>query len=625
MDTQKKPAGLAALTLAALGIVYGDIGTSPLYALKETFNPAHGIPLNTQTILGGVSGIFWTLMIVVSLKYVVLIMRADNRGEGGIMALLALATRSIRARTRWTSAIIVTGLMGVALFYGDAVLTPAISVLSAVEGLEIKTAALKPYVLPVSIGVLLALFLFQRFGSAAVGRFFGPVVVIWFGALAGLGIHGISQAPEILQALNPVHALAFVTQHGFSSFVVLGAILLAFTGAEALYADMGHFGKWPIRIAWFGLVFPALTLNYLGQGALLMVNPTAVENPFYLLVPEWGLLSMVALATAATIIASQATISGAFSLTRQAIQLGYLPRMNVRHTSAHAIGQIYVPAVNWTLLAAVLAVVIGFGSSTSLASAYGVAVAGTMLMTTILTFFVIRYRWHYNLVLALLATGFFIVVDAAFFSSSLLKIREGGWFPLVVGGAMLFVMFTWRRGRELLAIKAKATAVDLQVFLKSLAVSPPLRVPGTAVFLVASPNNIPRSLLHNLSHNKVMHERVVFLTVAFEEEPYVAVEKRTVVEPVSDGCWRLTVTFGFMDRTDIPEALKSCAAKGLDFNLMQTSFFLSREKIIAAPGEGMLQWRGQLFAAMARNAGSAADYFNLPPNRVIELGAQVEL
>ena len=420
---------IAGLTLAALGIVYGDIGTSPLYAVKETFNPQHGIPLTVDTIVGGVSGIFWSLMIVVSLKYVVLIMRADNKGEGGVMALLALASSSVRERPRWSARIALLGLIGVALFYGDAVLTPAISVLSAVEGLEVATVALKPYVLPCSIAVLIALFVFQRHGTAAVGRLFGPIVILWFAALAAVGVYGILKAPEIMRALNPFHALAFVTQHGFKSFVVLGAILLAFTGAEALYADMGHFGRRPIRLAWFGLVFPALVLNYFGQGALLMVNPKAVENPFFLLYPGWALFPMVGLATAATIIASQATISGAYSLTKQAIQLGYLPRMKILQTSERAVGQIYLPAVNWILLAAVLMAVLGFGTSTNLASAYGVAVTGTMLVTTILTFFVIRYWWRYALLLSILVTAFFIVVDLAFFSSSLLKIREGGWFP----------------------------------------------------------------------------------------------------------------------------------------------------------------------------------------------------
>ena len=622
-ESQKN--GVAGLTLAALGVVYGDIGTSPLYAVKETFNPAHGIPLATETIIGGISAIFWSLMIVVSLKYVVLIMRANNKGEGGVMALLALAISSVRGRPGWSSRIALLGLFGVALFYGDAVLTPAISVLSAVEGLEVGTTAFKPYVLPISIGVLIVLFAFQRQGTAAIGLLFGPIVIVWFAALAAVGVYGILQAPAIIGALNPLHGIAFVTQHGFKSFVVLGAVLLAFTGAEALYADMGHFGKSPIRIAWFGLVFPALALNYLGQGALLIVNPQAIENPFYLLFPGWALYPMVGLATAATVIASQATISGAYSLTRQAIQLGYLPRMNILQTSTTERGQIYVPAVNWILLAAVLAAVVGFGSSTSLASAYGVAVTGTMLITTFLTFFVIRYGWGYNVWLCVLATGFFIAVDIMFFSASLLKIGEGGWFPLSLGAGMLFVMLTWRRGREILFENLQSSATLLAPFLQSLFKSQCHRVPGTAVFLVANPDSVPRSMLHNLKHNKVLHERVVFLTVTVEDVPWVPDGERVAVEPLAHGCWRVQVHFGFKDNTDVPRALELCKTRGLAIDMMDTSFFLSRETIISTPGTGMAQWRERMFAAMARNAGSVVEYFNLPANRVIELGTQIEI
>jgi KUP system potassium uptake protein len=617
--------GIAGLTLAALGVVYGDIGTSPLYAVKETFNPNHGIPLSPDTIVGGVSAIFWALMIVVSLKYVLLIMRVDNNGEGGVMALLALASSSVRKHPRWSARIVLLGLIGVALFYGDAVLTPAISVLSAVEGLEVAITALKPYVLAISMAVLIALFVFERYGTAAVGAWFGPIMILWFAALAAVGIHGILQAPAILRALNPFHALAFVTQHGFRSFVVLGAILLAFTGAEALYADMGHLGKRPIRLAWFGLVFPALALNYFGQGALLIVNPKALGNPFYLLYPGWALLPMVGLATAATIIASQATISGAYSLTKQAIQLGCLPRMNIVHTSERAIGQVYLPVVNWLLLGAVLGAALGFGSSTNLASAYGVAVTGTMLVTTILMFFVIRYRWRYNLLLSMFGTAFFIVVDLAFFSSSLLKIAEGGWFPLALGAVMLLLMLTWRRGREIMAAKRRTTAMALRPFLQSLLSAPPLRVPGTAVFMVEDPDVVPRSLLHNLSHNKVLHERVVFLIVIVEEVPWVPTEERASVEALGINCWRITLRFGFMDRTDVPNALQLCAGLGLEFNMMETSFFVSREKIVSVPGEGMAQWREQVFATMVQNAGGVVDYFKLPANRVIELGTRVEI
>lgn len=616
----------AALTLAALGIVYGDIGTSPLYAVKETFAPGHGIPLETSTILGGISAILWALMLVVSLKYVVLIMRAHNRGEGGIMALLALASSACKNNPRQYAAILFAGLAGAALFYGDAVLTPAISVLSAVEGLEIGTSAFKPYVLPIAIAVLIMLFSFQRFGTARVGALFGPIVILWFLALGAAGIHGILQAPLILQALNPAHGFAFVTQHGIASFIVLGAVLLAFTGAEALYADMGHFGKEAIRIAWFSLVFPALALNYLGQGALLMVNPQAVSNPFYLLYPQWALYPMVALATAATVIASQATISGAYSLTRQAIQLGYLPRMSVLQTSAKEMGQIYMPAVNWILLAVVLAAVVGFGNSSSLASAYGVAVTGTMLVTTFLTFFVIRYVWGYNLALCIAATGFFILLDLAFFSSSLLKISGGGWFPLVLGAMMFVVMITWWRGRRILAERLQTSAIPVQEFLASLFKYPPHRVPGTAVFMVANASAVPHALLHNLAHNKVLHERVVILTVVIEDRPWVPFSERVAVEALGNGCWRIQLRFGFKNPVDVPQGLALCSERGLDFEMMETSFFLSRETLIPVIGEGgMALWRERLFATMARNASSVVEYFNLPANRVIELGTRIEI
>jgi KUP system potassium uptake protein len=616
------------LTLAALGIVYGDIGTSPLYAVKETFSASHGIVLSPDTIVGGISAIFWALMIVVSLKYVLLIMRANNKGEGGIMALLALASAAVKSRPRMQSVIMLAGLVGAALFYGDAVLTPAISVLSAVEGLEVGTSVLKPYVLPIATTVLILLFLFQRHGTAAVGALFGPVCILWFAALAAVGLYGIVQAPAILQALNPVHAAAFVTQHGFASFVVLGAVLLAFTGAEALYADMGHFGKSPIRRAWFALVFPALALNYLGQGALLLLKPEAVENPFYLAFPAWALYPMVGLATAATVIASQATITGAYSLTRQAIQLGYLPRMTVLQTSAKEIGQIYMPAVNWILLAVVLAATIGFGNSTALASAYGVAVTGTMLVTTFLTFFVIRYGWGYNLLLCILATGAFLVIDIAFFTSSLLKISEGGWFPLTLGAGMLFLMLTWRRGRAVLLTRLRTSGIPLPGFLKSIFTDPPHRVPGTAVFMVAHLDAVPHALLHNLSHNKVLHERIVFLTVVIEDVPWLGFDERVEVEALGEGCWRVTLRFGFKNRTDVAQALTQlCPSHGLAFDLMETSFFLSRETIVPLPGdgEGMALWRERVFVALARNAGSVVDHFNLPANRVIELGTRVEI
>ena len=617
----------AALTLAALGIVYGDIGTSPLYAAKEVFNPSHGIALDTSTVLGGISAIFWALMVVVSLKYVTLIMRADNKGEGGIMALLALASSAVQRHPRWRVALMMLGAFGAALFYGDAVLTPAISVLSAVEGLEVGTAALKPFVIPISVGVIVALFMFQRHGSAVVGKLFGPVMLAWFASLAAVGVYSIWNEPAILAALNPLHALTFVTAHGVASFIVLGAVVLGVTGAEALYADMGHFGKAPIRAAWFGLVFPALALNYLGQGALLISNPAAVVNPFYLMFPAWALYPMVGLATAATVIASQATISGAYSLTKQAIQLGFLPRMNIVHTSAREIGQIYLPGVNWILLAAVLAAVIGFGSSTALASAYGLSVTGTMLIDTFLTFFVIRFAWGYNIVLCVLATVFFIIVDIAFFSASLLKLSEGGWFPLLLATLIFTVMVTWRRGRQILVKRLQSAAIPLDAFLASLFSDVPTRVPGTAIFMAADPDAVPHALLHNLSHNKVIHERVIFLTVLIEDVPWVPFSERVQVSSMGHQCYRIKMRFGFKNRPDVSQALELCRSHGLEFNLMETSFFLNRETLIPVlniPG-GMALWRERMFATMARNASSVTDYFNIPTNRVIELGTRIEI
>jgi KUP system potassium uptake protein len=616
----------AALTVAALGVVYGDIGTSVLYAAKEVFNPSHGIPLDHGTIIGGISALFWALMVVVSLKYVVLIMRADNKGEGGIMALLALSSSAVQAFPRWRVLLPMLGAFGAALFYGDTVLTPAVTVLSAVEGLEVGTTAFKPFVVPIAMGILIGLFMFQRHGTAVVGRYFGPVMLLWFLTLAVAGLSWVLRQPAILSALNPMHGLTFVTAHGWSSFVVLGAIILGVTGAEALYADMGHFGKRPIRLAWFGLVFPALTLNYLGQGALLMVDPAAASNPFYRMFPEWALYPMVALATLAGFIASQAVISGAYSLTKQAIQLGFLPRMNIVHTSSE-IGQIYLPGVNWLLLAAVLAAVVGFGSSTALNSAYGFSVAGTMLIDTFLTFFVIRFAWKYNLMLCLLATGFFIVVDIAFFSASFTKIAEGGWFPLAIACIVFAIMITWRRGRRILMARLQSSAIPLGNFRKSLLEYPPTRVPGTAVFMAPESGAVPHALLHNLSHNKVLHERVIFVTVTVADIPWVPEEERVTVEPMGDEWYMIRMHFGFKDRPDVSYGLRLCAKHGLEFNLLETSFFLNRETLIPVTtgDDGMALWRERMFAAMARNASSATDYFNIPTNRVIELGTRIEI
>ena len=624
-SSRRTPA--SALTLAALGVVFGDIGTSPLYAVKETFSPAHGIPLEHANILAGASTIFWALMVVVTLKYVMLIMRADNRGEGGIMAMIALAQAAVKRQPHWRGTLILIGMFGASLFYGDAVLTPAISVLSAVEGLEVGTAAFKPYVVLIAVVVLVALFAVQRHGTAKIGRLFGPVCLLWFTALAAGGIYGIVREPAILAALNPVHALGFLTSHGAASFVVLGAVVLAVTGAEALYADMGHFGKQPVRIAWFSIVGPALVLNYFGQGALLMSRPEAVQNPFFLLYPPWALFPMVALATAATVIASQAVITGAFSLTRQAIQLGFLPRLNIVHTSAREVGQIYIPAVNWTLCVVVAAAVMQFGSSSELAGAYGIAVTATMLVDTLLTFFVIRYGWRYPLWLCVFATGFFLIVDLSFLSATLLKIGDGGWFPLAIGAVVFAIMTTWRRGREVLYEHLTTSSIPLSQFLDMLFKEPPHRIPGTAVFLTATPDATPHALLHNLNHNKVLHERVVFLTVEVRDVPWVAFSERVNVDALGNGCWRVSLRYGFMNRPDVTRALELCGALGLEFEMMETSFFLSRQLIV--PKEGgiapMALWRERMFAAMARNAGNITDYFNIPPNRVIELGTRVHI
>jgi KUP system potassium uptake protein len=627
-DGSKAQQSRAALTLAALGVVYGDIGTSPLYAVKQTFAPGQGIPLTTANVLGGLSAILWSLIIVATLKYVILVMRADNRGEGGTMALIALAGSAVRDNPRFRFFIFGLGLLGGSLFYGETVLTPAISVVSAMEGIAVGNALLQHWVLPLAVGVLAGLFWLQRKGTAVVGVLFGPICLLWFSCIGAAGIWNIVMNPVVLEAIDPRHALGFVTGHGFASFVVLGAVLLAITGVEALYADMGHFGKWPIRAAWFIVVLPALVLNYFGQGALVMANPEAVRNPFYLAFPAWALYPMVAVATAATVVASQATITGAFSLTRQAIQLGFLPRMNIVQTSAREYGQIYIPALNWSLFVLVIVSVLGFGNSSDLASAYGVAVTGTMTVTTVLTFFVVRYTWGYPLALCVGATLFFLVIDVAFFSSAMLKLPSGGWFPLAIGALMFVFMITWRRGREILFERLRASTVPLQPFLESLFRDAPRRVPGTAVFLTATPDVAPHALLHNLYHNKVLHERVVFLTVTVKDVPTVPPEERVSVAALPQQCYRVTLAFGFMDRPDVWGSLSQlCPPTGLEFDLMQTSFFLSRQIVVPVAGVegGMALWRERLFATQTRLSGSAVEYFNIPTNRVIELGTQVEI
>ena len=616
---------LGLVSLAALGVVYGDIGTSPLYVMKTVFDPTHGLAVSESNVIGVISLIFWALMIVVSVKYITLILRADNRGEGGIMALLSLASSSVADRPRLRSILFLIGAFGAALFYGDGVITPAISVLSAVEGLEVATPLLQPYVLPITLAVLIVLFLVQQRGTGGIGAVFGPVMLLWFATLGIAGLTNIAAAPSILGAFNPMQALAFCLNNGWLAFVAFGAVVLAVTGGEALYADMGHFGAKPIRLAWYVCVLPALTLNYLGQGALLLANPSAISNPFYLLFPSWALYPAVGLATIATVIASQAVISGVFSVTKQAIQLGFLPRMQIRHTSDRTIGQIYIPFVNWTLLAAVTMAVVGFGSSSSLASAYGVAVTATMVIETILTFFVVRYAWNYPLILGVLATGFFLTIDTAFFAATMLKIAQGGWFPLAIGAVIFFVMATWNRGRQILLEHLRSAAIPLQPFLESLIAHPPTRVSGTSIFLTSNPDGVPHALLHNLSHNQVLHERVVFLTVSYLETPRVPEEERLSVKPLPGNCYQIAVQYGFKDEPNLPSVLEQCQQYGLEFEPLKTSFFLSREIVVPSPGGGMSLWRERLFATMARNASNAAEYFKLPANRVLELGARVEI
>ena len=625
MSETAEKQGAAALTLGAIGVVYGDIGTSPLYTMKEIFSPATGIPLDAVHVIGAVSVVFWGLMMVVTLKYVLLILRASNRGEGGIMALTALAVEAAGKTPARHTALLLTGVLGAALFYGDSVITPAISVLSAVEGMEVVTPVLKPYVLPISLGVLVGLFMMQRHGTGVVGKLFGPIIVVWFAVLAFTGLLQIMQQPSILAALNPLQAVAFLRAQGWHMFVAMGAIVLAFTGVEALYADMGHFGKKPIQLAWMALVLPALALNYMGQGALLMRDPSALENPFYRMFPQAWLIAAVVLATCATVIASQAVISGAYSMTKQAIQLGLLPRMQVHYTSAMEAGQIYMPEVNWILLVAVLLAVLGFGSSSALAAAYGIAVTMTMLITTVLTFFVIRSGWHYPLPLAVGATGFFLALDAVLVMACSLKFWEGGWFPLALGLGLFVLMATWRRGRELLIESISQNDPELLPFITSLSGESLHRTSRTAVYAVANPDTVPQALLHNLKHNQVIHERNLILTVVFHEVPSIPAEECVRVTPLVPGFWTVQVNYGFKDTPDIPQALELCLAQGLAVNLFETSYFLSREIIVPTRGSGMAHWREGLFAALARNAGSVAGFLRLPNNCVIELGTRVQI
>jgi len=612
------------LVIAAIGIVFGDIGTSPLYAMKETFYGPHPLPLDALHVYGVLSLMFWLIISVVTVKYLTLMMRADNRGEGGSLALLALAQRVTRA-DRLAGAVSVLGIFAAALFYGDSMLTPAISVLSAVEGLQVVSPGLKYVVVPATIAIIALLFMVQKSGTAAVGFLFGPVMCLWFVVLAALGIYNIVEYPQILLALNPWYALKFGIDNPWIAFLALGSVVLVLTGAEALYADMGHFGKRPIQLGWYFLVLPALIINYLGQGALLLTTPEAVHNPFYLMAPPWALIPLVVLATASAVIASQAVISGAFSVTRQAIQLNLLPRMAILHTSANAAGQIYVPFVNWMLFILVCILIMGFHSSSNLAAAYGVAVTATMLIDTALLLVVMRLLWRWSRWAVLALAVQFFAVDIALFSSNAIKIPHGGWFPLAVACVLFVLLTTWKRGRQALSECAESGGLEIKDFINGT--GDVTRVPGTAVFMTASGNGVPTALLHNLKHNKVLHDRVVLLTVQTEDIPAVPEAMRVELDMLQHGFYRLTLHFGFMDNQDVPKALELCAARGLAFHEMETSYFLNRETLLPAKKASKLlpRWRAVLFAWMLRNATTAMQFFGLPPNRVVELGRQVEL
>ena len=616
---------LPALTVGAIGVVYGDIGTSVLYAVKEVFGSGH-VPFTHANVYGVLSIIFWTLTIIVSLKYVTLVLRADNHGEGGLVAMLALASQSVKdkapALRKW---MLLIGIFGTCLFYGDGVITPAISVLSAVEGLEVVSHTFMRMVIPLTLLVLFVLFWVQKRGTAGIGRFFGPIMLLWFAAIAALGVYHIVGHPEILAALSPHHALGFIWRQPGTAFIILGAVVLCVTGAEALYADLGHFGKQPIRVAWFSTVMPALTLNYFGQGALLLAEPSAVKNPFFMMAPDWLTLPLVGMATLAAVIASQALISGAFSVTKQVIQLGYLPRLQIRHTSTKDKGQIYMPFVNWALFTMIVLAVVLFRSSSNLAAAYGIAVTLDMLITTVLTFFVIRYGWGYPMWLCIGATGFFFVIDLAFFGSNLLKLFEGGWFPLLIGGAIFTLMTTWKDGRDLLISTLRSSAIDLKAFLESVFVAPPVRVEGTAVFMTSQPDVVPNALLHNLKHNKVMHEQNLFVSVNSHEVPWIGMDKRLEVQALGHCCWQIVVHYGFKNDQDLPKALGLLRGRGIKLSPMSTSYFLSRDIVTPTIGSGMMLWREKLFAQMHHSATAAAEFLNLPSNAVVELGSKVEI
>ncbi|MFN5811179.1 MAG: potassium transporter Kup [Burkholderiales bacterium] len=615
---------LAGLTLGAIGVVYGDIGTSVLYFIKEVFGSGH-VAFTPDNVYGILSIFFWTLTVIVSLKYVTLVLRADNNGEGGLVAMLALASSSVRDKPKLRRVLLVVGIFGTCLFYGDGVITPAISVLSAVEGLEVVSPTFKRFVIPLTLLILLCLFSVQKRGTGGIGKFFGPITLVWFIAIAILGLYHIVGHPEILWAISPHYAVMFIWSQPFTAFIILGAVVLCVTGGEALYADMGHFGKKPIRVAWFSIVMPCLTLNYFGQGALLLAEPEAVKNPFFNMAPDWALIPMVILATAATVIASQALITGAFSVTKQVIQLGYLPRLQILHTSEKETGQIYMPLVNWGLFVVIVLAVVMFKTSSNLAAAYGIAVCTDMLITTVLTFFVIRYAWKYPLWLCIAATSVFFVVDLAFWSSNLLKLADGGWFPLFIGGLILVLMLTWRDGRSLLHHKTRDEAINLSSFLEALFIAPPTRVEGTAVFLTSEDGIVPNAMLHNLKHNKVLHAQNLFVTVRNHEVPWIPDDKRIEFSDLGGNCWQVMVHYGFKDDPDVPFALSLLRGQLGDIHPMTTSYFLSRDSIVPTVDGGMSQWREKLFAQMYLNASAAADFLNLPSNAVVEMGSKIEI
>jgi KUP system potassium uptake protein len=622
---------LLPLTLTALGVVYGDIGTSPLYALRECFFGPHAVPPTHDNVLGVLSLIVYSLLIVVTLKYVAIVLKADNQGEGGILALTALIpSRSAPpGRTPGLAAgrpaLILLGIFGTALLYGDGMITPAISVLSAVEGLEVVTPLFSPYVVPLTVVILVGLFVIQQYGTHRVGRLFGPIVILWFTVMGLMGLRWALQLPSVLEAFDPRYAIAFFRENGFPGFAVLGAVFLVVTGGEALYADMGHFGRRPIRLAWLGLVLPALLLNYFGQGALILLHADAARQPFFLLAPSWALVPLVLLATAATVIASQALISGSFSLTRQAIQLGYAPRLDVQHTSSHAAGQIYVPQVNWALMAGTILIVVGFGSSSAVAAAYGIAVTMTMVITVLLLYVVMTERWKWPVAAAAAVTGVFLAVDLAFLGANLLKIAQGGWLPLVIAGALFTLMTTWKTGRRLVADRLTARAFPLEHFVAAVRATPPTRVPGTAVFMTAQPLGTPPALAHNLRYNKVLHEHVVVLTVRTARRPHVPIAERLELEDLGFGIANVRVTYGFMEDPDVPEALRIARERGVQMDPDDLTYFLGRETILVTRRHGMALWRERLFVLMSRNAVRATAFFRLPPERVVELGVQVEM